>query len=164
MCYSLIEILVKVLKWEVVGMEDMTGLPEYRNGIQSKDTNNVICKHHFNRRALIGPWSAIYQVARTASYIQHTLHSSHPSSYCRVAGYDCHIIVCHLSSSDEGLIYEHRDRIAESIRQVLGVSAEQLSLAQVLESATWKGGREIARQKRAQGGPPIEIESDGTVF
>lgn len=40
-----------------------------------------------------------------------------------------------------------------------------LTLAQILESATWKGGREIARQKRPEtGGPPIEIESDGTVF
>jgi Protein of unknown function (DUF1688) len=40
-----------------------------------------------------------------------------------------------------------------------------LSLAQVLESATWKGGREIAKQRRpGAGGPPIDIESDGTVF
>jgi hypothetical protein len=48
---------------------------------------------------------------------------------------------------------------------LLGVSAAQLTLAQVLESATWKGGREIAKQKRPEtGGPPIDIESDGTVF
>ena len=58
-----------------------------------------------------------------------------------------------------------RDRIADGIRAKLGLSAQQLTLAQVLESATWKGGREIAKQKRPQtGGPPIEIESDGTVF
>ena len=58
-----------------------------------------------------------------------------------------------------------RDRIADGIRRKLGLSAQQLTLAQVLESATWKGGREIAKQKRPQtGGPPIEIESDGTVF
>lgn len=30
--YSLIEILQHVLEWKVEGMEDMTGLPEYRNG------------------------------------------------------------------------------------------------------------------------------------
>lgn len=60
---------------------------------------------------------------------------------------------------------ELRDRIADKIRQKLGLTAEQFSLAQVLESATWKGGREIAKQKRpASGGPPIDIESDGTVF
>lgn len=59
----------------------------------------------------------------------------------------------------------HRDRLANIIREKLGLTAEQLTLAQVLESATWKGGREIAKQRRpATGGPPIDIESDGTVF
>ena len=58
-----------------------------------------------------------------------------------------------------------RDRIAEQIRTKLNLSKEQLTLAQVLESATWKGGREIAKEKRPEsGGPPIEIISDGTVF
>jgi len=59
-----------------------------------------------------------------------------------------------------------RDRIAEQIRVKLNLSKEQLTLAQVLESATWKGGREIAKEKRSEsgGGPPIEIVSDGTVF
>lgn len=32
MTYSLIEVVVKVMGWEFSGMEDMTGLPEYRNG------------------------------------------------------------------------------------------------------------------------------------
>ena len=57
----------------------------------------------------------------------------------------------------------YRDRIASAIREKLG--APNLSLPQILESATWKGGREIAKQKRpSTGGPPIDIESDGTVF
>jgi hypothetical protein len=57
------------------------------------------------------------------------------------------------------------DRVADAIRKNLGLSAADLSLAKVLESGTWKGGREIAKQKRPQtGGPPIDIESDGTVF
>lgn len=30
--YSLVEVLEKNLKWRVEGVEDMTGLPEYRNG------------------------------------------------------------------------------------------------------------------------------------
>lgn len=56
----------------------------------------------------------------------------------------------------------HSDRIADGIRKKLNYP---FTLAQVLESATWKGGREIAKQKRPEtGGPPIEIESDGTVF
>lgn len=58
-----------------------------------------------------------------------------------------------------------RDRMAALIRKKLGISDSDLTLAQILESATWKGGREIAKQKRPEtGGPPIEIESDGTVF
>lgn len=59
----------------------------------------------------------------------------------------------------------NRDRIADLIRGQLNLTADDLSLAQVLEGATWKGGREIAKIKRPQtGGPPIEIDSDGTVF
>jgi hypothetical protein len=55
------------------------------------------------------------------------------------------------------------DRAADAIRARRGLKEDQLSLAQVLEACTWKGGRELAAQKR-DGGPPIEIESDGTVF
>lgn len=69
------------------------------------------------------------------------------------------------ASMDVDLTVVIRDRTADAIRKNLGISASELTLAQVLESATWKGGREIAKQKRPQtGGPPIDIESDGTVF
>ena len=58
-----------------------------------------------------------------------------------------------------------RDRIAEAIRSRLNLTPQQLNLAQVLESATWKGGREIAKKLRPEsGGPPLDLESDGTVF
>jgi hypothetical protein len=53
------------------------------------------------------------------------------------------------------------DRIAAAVNKKLGAD---LVLAQVLESATWKGGREIAKQKRKDGGPPINVLLDGTVF
>lgn len=56
------------------------------------------------------------------------------------------------------------DRLAERIRTRLGMSAEQLPLARVLEGGTWASGRRIARQRRADGGPPLRIDSDGTVF
>jgi len=40
-----------------------------------------------------------------------------------------------------------------------------LSLAQVLEAGTWKGGREMAEMSRPNTKcPPIIIISDGTVF
>ena len=39
-----------------------------------------------------------------------------------------------------------------------------MTTAQILEAATWKAGRLVAKEKREGGGPPIEIISDGTVF
>lgn len=56
------------------------------------------------------------------------------------------------------------DRIAPLVRERLGVTAEQFPLARVLEGGTWAAGRAIAREKRADGGPPLLIHSDGTVF
>lgn len=53
------------------------------------------------------------------------------------------------------------DALAPMIRQRLGV--EGLPLASLLEGGTWAAGRQIAEQLR-QGKPPLEIESDGTVF
>ncbi|ODN70916.1 URC4/urg3 family protein [Methylobrevis pamukkalensis] len=56
------------------------------------------------------------------------------------------------------------DRIADAIRVKLGETAETLPLARVLEGGTWAAGRKIAKEKRAGGGPPISVISDGTVF
>lgn len=56
------------------------------------------------------------------------------------------------------------DRIAPMVRERLGVGAEDFPLARVLEGGTWAAGRAIAREKRADGGPPLTIISDGTVF
>lgn len=56
------------------------------------------------------------------------------------------------------------DRIAPLVRARLGVSAEQFPLACVLEGGTWAAGRILAREKRADAGPPFVIKSDGTVF
>ena len=56
------------------------------------------------------------------------------------------------------------DQIAELLRARLGCTAQQLPLARVLEGGTWAAGREIARERRADGSPPLQIDSDGTVF
>lgn len=56
------------------------------------------------------------------------------------------------------------DRLAERVRARLGVRADDFPLAKVLQGGTWSAGRAIARQRRADGGPPIRILSDGTVF
>lgn len=56
------------------------------------------------------------------------------------------------------------DRVAARVRERLGRSAEEFPLAKVLQGGTWAAGRAVARERRADGSPPIKIESDGTVF
>jgi hypothetical protein len=56
------------------------------------------------------------------------------------------------------------DRIAPLVRERLGLRAEDFPLARVLEGGTWSAGRRIARALRADGGSPITVVSDGTVF
>lgn len=56
------------------------------------------------------------------------------------------------------------DRIAVEMRRQLGLGADELPLARVLEGGTWRAGRELARERRPDGAPPIHVQSDGTVF
>lgn len=56
------------------------------------------------------------------------------------------------------------DRIAQPVRERLGVSPRDFPLGALLEGGTWAAGRRIAREKRPDGGPPFVIVSDGTVF
>jgi len=56
------------------------------------------------------------------------------------------------------------DRIAPMVRGRLGVAEADFPLARVLEGGTWAAGRRIARERRPDGGPPIAVISDGTVF
>lgn len=56
------------------------------------------------------------------------------------------------------------DRIVPVVRDRLGLPAAALPLARVLEGGTWAAGRWLAKQRRTDGGPPIRVVSDGTVF
>ena len=56
------------------------------------------------------------------------------------------------------------DRIADEIRAITSLDAARLPLAKILEAGTWRTGRVLANEKRADGSPPIRIDSDGTVF
>lgn len=56
------------------------------------------------------------------------------------------------------------DELAPLVRSRLDVSSDAFALAKMLEGGTWAAGRLIARQHRADGGPPLHILSDGTVF
>ncbi len=56
------------------------------------------------------------------------------------------------------------DQLAEHVRLHLGMDAAHLPLVKVLEAGTWFAGRRLAAERRPGGGPPITVESDGTVF
>jgi hypothetical protein len=124
--YSLIEPLEDA-GIEVVDLDGLTGLAEYRNGGLFFDTGVL---------ALADPADA---------------GRAHPVEGPLIVGW-------------RALTVALLDEIAPMVRERLGVSAEAFPLARVLEGGTWAAGRRIARSLRADGGPPLTVISDGTVF
>jgi len=127
MSYSLIE----PLQWagiEVVNIDGLTGLAEYRNGGLFVDTGVLVLRDPDDARM------------------------AHPVDSPVVVGW-------------RALTVALLDRLAPMVRKRLGVTTKAFPLACVLEGGTWAAGRRIARQLRpAEGGPPIAVISDGTVF
>jgi hypothetical protein len=124
--YSLLEPLEEA-GLAVTGLDQLTGLPEYRNGGLLLDFG------------IITP--------RDPSFTSRLL------------------------SVDEPAVVEWRaltvialDRLADAVRAGLGVTAAQFPLARILEGGTWAAGRRIAAERRPGGAPPVQIDSDGTVF
>ncbi|WWC87881.1 uncharacterized protein L201_002779 [Kwoniella dendrophila CBS 6074] len=139
LCYSLIEAIESQTEWKVESEKGkgQTGLPEYRNGGLLVDLEVLNIKAES-----LG--SNAYPNGKDKPPL---LEPSHPA----VIEWRAMTVIC-------------LDKIHELICTKLGVSPEVLGLAQVLEAATWKGGREIAKEKRQGGGPPVDIITDGTVF
>lgn len=74
-------------------------------------------------------------------------------------------------SVDSELVVEWRaltvallDRLLTPVRERLGVTEQDFPLGALLEGGTWTAGRRLARERRTDGGPPLTIVSDGTVF
>ncbi len=126
LAYSLVEPLEDA-GLEVTGLDDLTGLPEYRNGGLLIDLGVLRPKHD---GVLAG---------------RHAV--------------DAEIVV-----EWRALTVALLDRIAARIRNRLALDETALPLAKVLEGGTWSAGRRIARERRKDGGPPIRVVSDGTVF
>jgi antitoxin (DNA-binding transcriptional repressor) of toxin-antitoxin stability system len=123
--YSLLE----PFEWSgvaVKGLDQLTGLPEYRNGgllldggvLSLKSAEAAQYPHH-PREEFIVEWRAL-----TVALL---------------------------------------DELASLVRVQLGLSEAQMPLACVLEGGTWAAGRVLAQNLRA-GQPPLQIESDGTIF
>lgn len=71
---------------------------------------------------------------------------------------------------DDPLVVEWRaltvallEEVAVAVRLALGLDAQALPLACVLEGGTWAAGRLLANARRG-GNPPLEVQLTGTVF
>ncbi len=126
MSYSLIEPL-QAAGVDVVELNGLTGLAEYRNGGLFVDTGVLVLRD--------------------------------PAAAGRPQPVDSPLVVGWRS-----LTVALLDKLAPMVRERLGVSARDFPLARVLEGGSWAAGRRIAAEKRADGGPPIAVISDGTVF
>ncbi|KAI7160356.1 DUF1688-domain-containing protein [Hortaea werneckii] len=147
--YSLMVPMQKLANVHFVGVELMTGLPEYRNGGLFVDTGLLTLKPEDAKRGL-------------AQYQMNATRQGQPN-------YE----VVPLFTADDDVIVEWRaltvgflDMLLDEVNTLLGLSGDKkLSLAQMLEAGSWKGGREIAEVSRPNTKePPIMILSDGTVF
>jgi hypothetical protein len=124
--YSLLEPLQE-LGLKIAGLDQLTGLPEYRNGglcldlglISVKNTDILSSSHSVGSEVIV-EWRALTVILL--------------------------------------------DRITATVRENLSLSTEELPLVKILQGGTWIAGRKIAAQLRTGGTPPIQIESDGTVF
>ncbi|MGY4708271.1 URC4/urg3 family protein [Mycolicibacterium sp. CBM1] len=110
----------------VTGLDDLTGLPEYRNGGLFLDSGVLRLRDADASREkwlpaadLVVEWRAL-----TVTLL---------------------------------------DELAPLVRSALGVDAERMPLACVLEGGSWAAGRTLAGRLR-DGSPPLTVVSDGTVF
>ena len=126
MTYSLLE----PLEWtgiKITNVEDMTGLPEYRNGgllidmgVLETVNPEALEKEYFPGDEFVVEWRAL-----TVAIL---------------------------------------DEIGNEVRTSLGKTLTELPLAKVLQGGTWAAGRQIAAKLRVDGGSPVKLKSDGTVF
>lgn len=124
--YSLVEPL-EAAGIQVVDLDALTGLAEYRNGGLFVDLGVIEPRHPDVTGQAHGPGSEIIVEWRA-------------------------------------LTLALLDRLAERVRAMVGLDPQQLPLTRILEGGTWRAGRKIAAERRPDGGPPIRIDSDGTVF
>ncbi|KAI5780769.1 hypothetical protein EDC01DRAFT_718625 [Geopyxis carbonaria] len=147
--YSLLVPMKELMAIQFVGEELLTGLPEYRNGGLLIDTGLLTLRPQQTERGI-------------NKYHENSMKAGQPN-----------MEVVPMFTPDDDVIVEWRavtigflDLLLEEVNKMLGLSGkDSLSLAQMLEAGTWKGGRELAEVSRPNTKePPIMILSDGTVF
>lgn len=111
----------------MLGLDHLTGLPEYRNGGLFIDSGVLL--------------------PTDAALLQQRWHAG-----------DEFIVEW------RALTIALLDELAPLVRRALDLDEAALPLAALLEGGTWAAGRALAARLRPGGGPPLQIESDGTVF
>jgi len=124
--YSLLEPL-ETLGFTITGLEQLTGLPEYRNGGLFLDLEVLTLKN--------------------PALAHEKLKPSHPA----IVEWRALTVVL-------------LDKTAALVQKNLGLTPAEFPLAKVLQGGTWTAGRRIAAEKRPGGTPPLQVDSDGTVF
>ena len=124
--YSMVEPL-EMSGLRVSGLEELTGLAEYRNGGLLVDDGVLVLRD--------------------------------PSASQRA-----HAVGSELVVEWRALTVALLERIATGMREAFGKTPEELPMSKVLQGGTWMAGRQAAQEKRADGAPPLRIQSDGTVF
>jgi hypothetical protein len=124
LAYSLVEVFEDA-GVPVHGLDELTGLPEYRNGGLFLDLGVL--------------------ALRDPALAEAPLPVSHEA-------------VVEWRALTVALL----DRVAEGVRMRLG--RPDMPLARILEGGTWAAGRRVAAALRPNGGPPLRVVSDGTVF
>ncbi|KAI0467964.1 hypothetical protein F4859DRAFT_492245 [Xylaria cf. heliscus] len=148
--YSLMQPMQSIMKIQFAGTELLTGLPEYRNGGLFVDLGVLTLKESDMERGL-----------------------THYTEYCQRTGTKG-VEVAPMFDPGDDVIVEWRgvtvgflDKLCADVNVALreDLAGGELTLAQLLEAGSWKGGREVAEVSRPNTKePPILIDSDGTVF
>ncbi|NKB61631.1 MAG: DUF1688 family protein [Gammaproteobacteria bacterium] len=134
--------LVEPLEWggfKVTGLDELTGLPEYRNGGLLLDSGVLQVKERIEDK--------VEDKTRGSGILARPLAlASEPVVEWRA------------------LTVYLLDKIAEGVRTELGKNSEELPLCSVLQGGTWATGRILAMEKRGDGSPPLKLAINGTIF
>ncbi|VEU19374.1 DEKNAAC100443 [Brettanomyces naardenensis] len=141
--YSLFLPLIKYGHFEILNANYMTGLPEYRNGGLFVDLGLLTLKPDQLARGL--------EFSKKVGF-NPEIPTFTPEDDVIVEWRSC--IICLL------------DRLLPLVNGKMGISGTkyEMSLPQLIEAGSWSSGRAIAKKLRSNGGPPIELFADGTVF
>ncbi|KAI1103463.1 DUF1688-domain-containing protein [Jackrogersella minutella] len=148
--YSLMQPMQNLLRIQFAGTELLTGLPEYRNGGLFIDLGVLTLKQDELDRGL-------------ENYNDHCRRTNTKGVEVAPMFEPSDDVIVEWRGVTVGFLDKLLVEVNKSLRKEL--NGGELTLAQLLEAGSWKGGREIAEVSRPNTRePPILIDSDGTVF